>query len=202
MRAIGRRSFAMRFVAAALVLLLAPAAPLAAQPVNGFSGTTILLIRHAEKPPEDSNDRGLIPAGQARAKAYADYFRNFSVDGKMLKIDTLIATADSRKSDRPRLTVTPFSQASGLPIQQPFADKQVKELADMIAAGAPHRTILIAWHHGKMPALLDALGADSKSLVGTAWPPQTFDWVIYLHYDESGHLDASRRIVEPAGLAG
>lgn len=202
MTLINRRLFSLAPLMAALVLLLAPAAPVAAQQANGFSGTTILLIRHAEKPPEDSGDRGLIPAGQARAKAYASYFQNFAVDGKTLKIDTLIATADSRKSDRPRLTVTPFSQASGLPIQQPFADKEVKELADMIASGAPHRAILISWHHGKMPALLEALGADSKSLVGDAWPPQTFDWVIYLHYDASGHLDASRRIVEPAGLAG
>jgi len=188
---------------AMLALLLMPVPPVAAQAANGLSGTTILLIRHAEKPPEDSNDRGLIPAGQARARAYASYFQNFSLDGKTLKIDTLIATADSKKSDRPRLTVEPFAKASGLALQQPFADKQVGELADMLKSGAPHRTILIAWHHGKMPALLEALGADPKTLLpGGAWPPQTFDWVMVLHYDENGHLDMSRRIVEPPFPAG
>jgi len=198
-----RKIFAVRSLMAALALFLAPAAPVAAQAPSGLSGTTLILIRHAEKPPEGSSDPGLIPTGYARAKAYANYFQNFSVDGKALKIDTLIATADSKKSNRPRLTVEPFSKASGLPIQQPFADKQVNELAASLAAGAPHRTILIAWHHGKMPDLLQALGADPKALLpGGAWPPQTFDWVMYLHYDESGHLDASRRIVEPAGLAG
>ncbi len=198
-----RKIFAVRSLMAALALFLAPAAPVAAQQANGLSGTTLILIRHAEKPPEGSSDPGLIPAGSARAKAYASYFQNFSVDGKALKIDTLIATADSKKSNRPRLTVEPFSKASGLPVQQPFADKQVNELAASLAAGAPHRTILIAWHHGKMPDLLQALGADPKALLPNgAWPPDTFDWVMYLHYDESGHLDASRRIVEPAGLAG
>jgi hypothetical protein len=194
--------FALRSLMAALALFLATPV-IAQQAPSGLSGTTLILIRHAEKPPEGSSDRGLIPAGYARARAYASYFQNFSVDGKALKFDTLIATADSKKSDRPRLTVTPFSQASGLSIQQPFADKDVKGLADSLAAGAPHRTILIAWHHGKMPDLLQALGADPKALLpGGAWPPETFDWVMYLHYDESGHLDASRRIVEPAGLAG
>jgi hypothetical protein len=194
--------FGLRSLMAALALFLAPAAPAVAQ-TSGLAGTTLVLIRHAEKPPEDSSDRGLIPAGYARAKAYANYFQNFSVDGKALKFDTLIATADSKKSDRPRLTVTPFSQASGLPIQQPFADKEVKDLAASLAAGAPHRTILIAWHHGKMPALLTALGADPNALLPNgAWPPETFDWVMYLHYDQSGHLDVSKRIVEPAGLAG
>ena len=195
--------FGLRSLMAAMALFLAPAAPAAAQAPSSLSGTTLVLIRHAEKPPEDSSDRGLIPAGYARAKAYANYFQNFSVDGKALKFDTLIATADSKKSDRPRLTVTPFSQASGLPIQQPFADKEVKELAASLAAGAPHRTILIAWHHGKMPALLTALGADPNTLLPNgAWPPETFDWVMYLHYDQSGHLDVSKRIVEPAGLTG
>ena len=197
-----RKIFAVRALMAALVLFAAPTLPATAQ-TNGLSGTTLVLIRHAEKPPEGSSDNGLIPAGYARARAYANYFQNFSVDGKALKFDTLIATADSKKSDRPRLTVTPFSQASGLPIQQPFADKDVTQLAASLAAGAPHRTILIAWHHGKMPDLLQALGADPKALLPNgAWPPETFDWVMYLHYDESGHLDASRRIVEPAFPAG
>jgi hypothetical protein len=55
----------------------------------------------------------------------------------------------------------------------------------------------------RRPDLLTALGADPKTLLPNgAWPPETFDWVMYLHYDESGHLDASKRIAEPAGLAG
>ena len=198
----------LRIAAFLAVFLGAPswimATSVQAQPsqARGLVGTTILLVRHAEKPAEKSGGPGLIPAGEARARAYADYFRNFSFDGVPLHIDTLVATRDSRGSMRPRLTVEPFSRASGLPIQQPFADDDVKELADWIAGGAPHRTILIAWHHGKMPQLLTALGADPATLLpDSKWPPETYDWVLYLHYGEDGHLSVSRRIVEPAGLA-
>jgi broad specificity phosphatase PhoE len=198
-------NFVARLGAALATLFFANTLPAVAEPASGpgLAGTTILLIRHAEKPPEGSGDRGLIPAGQARARAYASYFQNFALDGKVLHIDTLVATAASKNSDRPRLTVEPFSRASGLALQQPFEDKDVTGLANWLAGGAPHRTVLIAWHHGKIPALLQALGADPQALLpGGAWPPETFDWVIYLHYGQDGHLDASRRIVEPPGLAG
>jgi hypothetical protein len=203
MRLIGRRT-----LAGWLALLFLAAAPGMAQPAGtGLAGTTLLIIRHAEKPADPADDAtggpGLTPAGEARARAYASYFRNFTVDGTPLHIDTLVATADSAKSMRPRLTVEPFSRASGLPLQQPFKNKDVKGLVGWLASGAPHRTVLISWHHGTVPALLTELGADPQALLpGGAWPPATFDWVIYLHYGEDGHLAVSKRIVEPAGLAG
>ena len=116
-----------------------------------------------------------------------------------MKIDTIIASADSENSDRPRLTVTPFSQASGIKIQQPFPDKEVKALAHWLAAGTPNRTILIAWHHGKLPKLLRELGADSEELVpGGVWPEDTYDWLIVLKYDSNGNLSEAKKIVEPA----
>ena len=145
----------------------------------------------------------MTPTGEARARAYAAYFRNFAVDGAPVHIDTLVATADSNNSMRPRLTVKPFSQASGLPLQQPFKNKDVKGLANWLANGPSHRTVLIAWHHGVVPKLLTELGADPLSLLpGGEWPPTTYDWVLYLHYGEDGHLAQTKRIVEPAGLAG
>jgi hypothetical protein len=200
----------MRLIANRLVLALAAlfflgAAPGMAQPAGpGLAGTTLLIIRHAEKPQDEgAGGPGLTPAGEARARAYATYFRDFAVDGKALHIDTLVATADSASSMRPRLTVEPFSHASGLPLQKPFKNKDVKGLAGWLAGGAPHRTVLIAWHHGMVPSLLTELGADPNALIpGGVWPPATYDWVIYLHYGEDGRLAVSRRIVEPAGLAG
>jgi hypothetical protein len=173
-----------------------------AQAADGFKDTTILIVRHAEKPATKAEGPGLTPAGEVRARNYATYFSHFMLDGAALHIDTLIATADSKGSHRPRLTVTPFSQASGLPIQQPFADDDVKQLAEWLGTGAPKRTILIAWHHGMIPALLTALGADPNALVpGRKWPPDTYDWVIALRYGDDGKLISSQRIVEPATLA-
>jgi len=184
---------------ATLLCLLGTASPNAlAADAQGFVGTTILIIRHAEKPANKADGPGLTPAGESRARAYADYFRHFNVDGVPVQIDTLIATADTRNSDRPRLTVEPFSKASRLPIQQPFDDDNVKGLADWLASGPPNRKILIAWHHERIPKLLAALGADPNSLIpGGAWPAQTYDWVIVLHYDGNGRLATSKRIVEP-----
>ncbi len=164
--------------------------------VSGLAGDTLLIVRHAEKP--DSGP-GLAPAGEARAKAYADYFAHLQLDGAPVKIDTIIASSDSENSSRPRLTVTPFSQASGIKIQQPFPDKEVKALAHWLAAGTPNRTILIGWHHGKLPKLLRELGANSEELVpGGVWPEDTYNWLIVLKYDSNGNLSEAKKIVEPA----
>jgi hypothetical protein len=170
-----------------------------ADSASGLAGDTLILVRHAEKPDGDNAGPGLAPAGEARAKAYADYFLHFQLDGAPIKIGEIIATADSDGSARPRLTVTPFSQAAGLKIEQPFPDKEVKALAHWLAAGDPNRTILIAWHHGKMPKLLRELGADPDELLpdGT-WPEDTYDWVIALKYDDNGQLIEQKKIVEPA----
>ena len=166
---------------------------------SGLAGDTLLIIRHAEKPEGDNGGPGLAPAGEARAKAYATYFQHFQLDGAPVKIGAIIATADSEDSDRPRLTVTPFSQASGLKIEQPFPDKEVKALAHWLAAGEPNRTILIAWHHGKLPKLLNQLGADPDELLPDGvWPEDTYNWVIALKYDAQGDLAEAKKIVEPA----
>src|ERR1700727_1751985 len=140
------RLIANRLALALAALFLLGAAPGMAQPAGpGLAGTTLLIIRHAEKPQDEgAGGPGLTPPGEARARAYATYFRDFAVDGKALHIDTLVATADSASSMRPRLTVEPFSRASGLPLQQPFKNKDVKGLASWLASGAPHPPVLIA----------------------------------------------------------
>ena len=45
---------------------------------SGLKNAVILVIRHAEEP--DDGD-GLSSAGQARANAYANYFKTFTIDG-------------------------------------------------------------------------------------------------------------------------
>ena len=167
MTLIGCGSLAARFALALVAAFFLSAAPVVAQQSSGtgLAGTTLLIIRHAEKPADESTGGpGLTPAGEARARAYATYFRNFVVDDTPLRIDTLVATADSNSSMRPRLTVEPFSRASGLPLQQPFKNKDVKGLAGWLANGPSHRSVLIAWHHGMVPKLLTELGAAPPSV--------------------------------------
>lgn len=152
----------------------------------GLADATILIVRHAEKPGEGS---GLDAKGVARSKAYIDYFEHFSIDGAPVHIDTLIATADSSQSDRPRLTLEPLSLATHIPIQQPFPNAKVAALADWLRAGPKGRTILVAWHHGEIPDLMTRLGADPGTLFAFShWSPSVFDDVVVLRFDDSGRI--------------
>jgi len=164
----------------------------------GFQGATLLIVRHAEKPVDGM---GLTPAGQRRAQAYANYFTHFTLDGAPIRIDALAATLDSPKSARPRLTLEPLAKATGMPLQTPFADKQVSDMAGWVAHQPPGRTTLIAWHHGQIPNLLAALGADPGALIpGGVWPNDVYDWVVVLRYDSGGKLVVSKVVHEPQDL--
>jgi hypothetical protein len=165
-----------------------------AVPSSPLKNAVILIIRHAEKPDEGS---GLIADGEARARAYVNYFKNFSVNGQPLKLTWLFVAADSKKSQRPRLTIEPTSEALGLPMDSRFKDKNFQGLADEIQS-QPHGTgILIVWHHEKIPDLLQALGADpGKVIPNSKWPEDVFGWLIELRYDEKGQLSEIKRINE------
>ena len=165
-----------------------------AEPLHDGNSAVILVIRHAE---QSIDGDGLSSAGEARAEAYVNYFKNFTIDGRPLKLNYLFAAADSRSSHRPRLTVEPTAMELGLTIDTEFKNQQFLELADKIQS-LPHGTnILICWHHGKMPQLLRALGADPESLLPNGkWPRDVFDWLIELRYDENGDLLESKRIDE------
>ena len=163
---------------------------------SALSNATILLIRHAEKP-EDGP--GLSPEGEKRAQIYADYFRGFQIEGKPLKIEHLFAAADSKNSVRPRLTLEPLSRALKLPLDLRFEADDWKALADDLHATDHGKCLLICWHHGPMPELLRALGANpAKLLEDSDWPKEVFNWVIVLRYDAEGRLmpGKSRRIKE------
>jgi hypothetical protein len=160
-------------------------------PANGI----VLLIRHAEKP-EDGT--GLAPLGVMRAESYVRYFASLRVAGSPMRIHTLVAAADSPYSSRSRLTLTPLGRALGLPVRQPFANREEKQFAQWLASAAGGRNFLVAWHHGTMPKLLANLGADPDALLPRGdWPDEVYDWVIVLRFGSEGRLVAARRIVEP-----
>ncbi len=172
------------------------AQPATSEKCSALQNALILIIRHAEKP---ASGYGLSATGQARAAAYGDYFKNFTntADGQPLKINYIFAAADTEKSHRPRLTIEPTSKALGIAIDSRFKDKNPQALANEIHA-KPHGTeILIAWHHGEIPALMRALGADPATVIPKAkWPDNVFGWVIELHYDADGRLAEATRINE------
>ena len=181
-----------------LLALLIPTAVFAEPPQveksDALKNAVILVIRHAEKP--DTGD-GLSAEGEAHARAYVNYFRNFMIDGRPLKLDYLFATADSKGSRRPRLTLEPTSKALGLAVDSRFKNKDFQELVDELRSKSHGKAILIAWHHGEIPALLGALGADTKQVLPNGdWPEDVFGWLIQLRYDQNGQLIDAKRIDE------
>ena len=160
----------------------------------GLKHVTLVLIRHAEKP--DGGD-GLAPAGEARARAYVSYFQNFKFHSEPVKFDAVFAAADSSASRRPRLTVTPVAAALGLAVNASYKDKDYQMFVDELRAHHEGKNILVCWHHGEIPALLQALGADPNALLPDGrWPGDQYDWAIVLRFDHDGNLKDAQRLDE------
>ncbi|MFB9979249.1 flagellar basal body-associated protein FliL [Mesorhizobium kowhaii] len=150
----------------------------------GLADATVLIIRHGEKP---DSGTGLSPAGEARAQAYVGYFQHLMLNGVAFRPDTLIATADSPNSARERLTLTPLSQTLGIPIDLRFSNKDLAGLVHVLTSEAHGKSVLIAWHHGTLPQIIEALGGDPHMLLPDGyWPDNVFDTVVVLRYDHDG----------------
>lgn len=161
---------------------------------SGLANTTVLVIRHAEKPEHGS---GLSPEGEQRAEAYAKYFAAFPLDQATLKPDYLVAAADTEGSHRSRKTLKPLSRDLGLPIDDRFTSKEAVKLVEDLKAKPHGSVILICWHHKQFPELLMELGVKPGSVLpGGEWPENTFNWVIAIRYGPSGSLKDVKRIVE------
>ncbi len=177
-----------------LCLALAPpsaAAPIAAgTPVTGPANATVLIIRHAEKP---AFGAGLTPAGEARARGYVGYFRRLRLEGRPVRLDRLVAAAPRPDSDRSRLTLLPLADALRLPIEDGFDGDDIAGVVGWITGHAAGRTVLVAWHHGAIPALVAALGgAPARLLPHGRWPGSVYDEMIVLHFDGRGRVEPER----------
>jgi broad specificity phosphatase PhoE len=176
--------------------LLSSSLALAVCAQEGPKDAVVLIIRHGEKPKVGPY---LSPAGEQRAESYARYFQEFTVDSERLTPDSIFAAQDSKASQRPRLTVEPFAKAAGLQVDARFASNHPAELVATLHATEQGKRILICWHHGDIPNLLQALGATPEDVLPHGrWPDSVYDWVILLRYDQEGHVipGSVRRIEE------
>ena len=153
--------------------------------------TTVIVMRHAEKSP-DLNDPHLTVAGEQRAMSLSTY-----IPARFGKPDFIFATMNSLHSSRPYETVFPLSQVIGVPIDQSHADQDYGALALDLRGAERYRdkSILICWHHGNIPSLLNAMGA----LAGTypdPWPSTTFNMIMKLTID-GGRALGAESITEP-----
>jgi hypothetical protein len=188
-------SLLLRCLLCALLTLLFCVPTLVRAQTDRLANTTVLIVRHAEKPAEGS---GLTPQGVARAQAYARYFHPFMLDGQSLEIGALYAALDTKNSARPRLTLEPLSKATGLALDLRFSSDDPAALIAALRNEAHAQPVLICWRHKRIPALLAAFGADAGVLLPDGkWPEDVYDRVVVLHFDGAGHLDVQRIVQEP-----
>jgi broad specificity phosphatase PhoE len=140
MRAI--RSF-IRRASAALVLSAASVVTLGAQT------TTIILVRHAEKAVEPSDDPPLTSAGETRAR---DLWGAIKDAGVSAVITTQLVRA--------RATAQPTVAAMHLTpeIIRAGGAMHAKDVADAVRKHAG-QTVLVVGHSNTVPAIVEALGA-------------------------------------------
>jgi phosphohistidine phosphatase SixA len=145
----------------------------------------ILIIRHGEKPdPQNPNPQGdptgLSQRGEERAQALAT-----AIPQRYPDIAYLFASTATDSSQRPIQTIEPLAKALGEPIDTDFADKQVKPLASFIMSSPQFagKTVLISWHHGRIPQLVSALGGTPPF---NPWPAEVFDRILQIDYPSGG----------------
>lgn len=170
------------FAASCLASLVAGAAPEKAR----TSPRLVMIIRHAEKPPEESKSVNLSKEGKERAEALPRLFEGTGSRSSPFPTPNFIfATKDSKHSHRPVETVAPLAKKLGLTINAEYADADYGKLAEHLFHDSKYagKTILICWHHGMIPQLAEKLGATSAP---DKWNGSVFDRVWNIRFDSQG----------------
>jgi len=141
----------------------------------------ILVMRHAEKP-LDPLDPNLAPAGYARAKALAPYLPD-----KFGTPDFIFAAAISKRSARPYETVEPLAKHTSKPIDATIADQDYGVIASDLLSMSDYsgKQVVVCWHHGNIPSMLQALGAQAGDYPDP-WDPTVFDLILQVEFPADG----------------
>ncbi len=135
----------IRITLVALIPLLAVAA--LASEASG--GTTVILVRHAEKE-LSGGDVPLTEAGHQRARDLVAVVENAGV-----------TVAIASRYRRTQMTLAPAVVALGLPAERVLERTEVSEVAAEILERQRGGTILVAGHSDTVPQIVAALGAPS-----------------------------------------
>jgi len=139
----------------------------------------ILILRHAEKPADVSNEN-LSVKGYERAAALAYYMPN-----AFGSIDHIFAAGVGHKShsERPRETITPLAERLGIKVHHKYLKYEYQEMVNHIFDDDKYTntTIAIAWQHTDIEAIATAFGAEKVPT--SKWAGKCFDLVWKLTYD-------------------
>jgi len=132
----------------------------------GVRPKQVYLIRHGEKT-GDKSDIHLNARGRERAQALVKLF-----PARFESPEVLFASRRSAHSDREVETLMPLAGALHLRINNHYADEEYGALATDLLKHYAAKTVLVCWHHGNLPPLASALGAQNAP---SPWPDQQFD---------------------------
>ena len=121
----------------------------------------ILLIRHAEKP-TDETSVDLSPVGMKRAAALPNLFvKSADRPVPFPTPDFIFAAENSGHSSRSTQTVAPLAKKLGLKVYHKYANEEFDKLATHLLADPKYagKTVLVCWHHGKLDNFAKSLGA-------------------------------------------
>jgi hypothetical protein len=144
----------------------------------------VLLIRHAEKPPETLKSVHLSDEGAKRAEALPALFvASKSRPDPLPTPDFIFAAKDSKESNRPAETVQPLAAKLKLQIDTRFRNEDYELLARELLHHEKYagKTIIISWHHGNLPELAAALKANKAP---KNWKATVFDRVWEITYED------------------
>jgi len=157
----------------------------------------IILLRHAEKPPNESNVH-LSATGKERARALVQFLTNTPVlTANGLPVALFAARPLSRShSKRPVETLEPLAKHLKLHILTPHAATECSALAKKVLDDPTYngKTLVICWVHDYLPQLAEALGVKPKP---GSWKSNVFDrvWVITYRGKEGVLNDLPQRLL-------
>jgi 2,3-bisphosphoglycerate-dependent phosphoglycerate mutase len=111
--------------------------------------TTFILVRHAEKASDGTNDPELKPEGVKRAESFAAMLEK-----------TNVTAIYSTNYKRTRSTVTPLATAKGITVET-YSAMKIPELQSLLAK-YEGGTIVIAGHSNTIPEIANAITGEKK----------------------------------------
>lgn len=146
----------------------------------------IVIVRHGEKPADDSIF--LSQQGCLRAYSLPKFFLNnpmvnqfgtpVAVFAMAAKDDT---SGDPDSSVRPIETIAPTAQVLGLKVEDPAKRLEFSKIVSAVMNNSAYdgKTVLLAWEHKAIPKLVGAFGFNVGHGNGS-WPGDIYDqaWVL------------------------
>jgi len=168
----------MKYCRLVLLLFLIAAETVLARPAQ------VILLRHAEKPPDASNVH-LSERGESRARALVAFLTTKSAFVTNGLPAALFAPNFTRRghSHRPYETLEPLAEHLKLSVQTPYGPSDYAALAKHVLSdpGLDGKTVIVCWIHDYLPALAKGLGVKPEP---ARWKGSVYDRVWLITYTD------------------